>query len=333
MNKNQHLLLTVNRLPGHHGVFKRRLLDACRDEADLAAALPDYLNRLSPRTRRRPINLNRLRAAADAEIRRLQRAGISCTVLGDPDYPENLGHIPDPPFILYRRGCLPIRHLSPVAIVGTRRPTDAGRREAYRLALEFALSGYPVVSGLAFGIDRSAHEGALAGGGATWAVLAGGLDSPSPRAHRFLARRILDNGGSLLGEIPPGVFPAKYAFPRRNRILSGLARGCIVVQAPRKSGALITADFALDQNRDLFISAAGLEGPFAAGTGSLEAQGAPVARGAADVLAEWGRFTDIRSVRNLHAPCGGEDLAHMLKNELDGRLHHHGGGWFEHRIS
>ena len=333
MNRNQHLLLTVNRLPGHHGGLKRRLMEGCRDEADLAAGIADYLSRLSPRTRRRSISLDRLRAAADAEIRCLRRSGIGYTVLGDPDYPENLAHIADPPFILYWRGCLPGPHLSPTAIVGTRRPTSAGKREAYRLALEFSLSGYPVVSGLAFGIDRSAHEGALAGGGVTWAVLAGGLDSPSPRSHRALAHRIIDSGGSLLGEIPPGVFPARYAFPRRNRILSGLSRGCIVVQAPRKSGALITADFALDQNRDLFVSFTGLHGPFAAGTGSLEAQGAPVVRGAADVLADWGRFTDIRTVRRLDEPQNGKDLAHMLKNELEGRLHRHEGGWFEHRIS
>jgi DNA processing protein len=150
-------------------------------------------------------------------------------------------------------------------------------------------------------------------------------------AHRRLASSILDKGGALLGEMPPGSFPVKYAFPRRNRILSGLCRGCIVVQAPEKSGALITADFALDQNRDLYVASSGMEGAASAGTRNLESQGAPVISGASDVMGDWGRFLDIRTVDTVAGPGGADDLVKMMKLELDGRLYRHMGGWFEYR--
>ncbi len=331
MHHNQLLLAAINRLPGHKGWLKQRVLSLCRDEKDLPGAIAEYMTIRSSRSTRNLPSAGRLLRDAEIELRRLSYYSIGCKVLGEADYPASLALIEDPPLLLYYRGSVVFNEKPGIAIVGTRRPTAPALRQSYQLGLESALAGYPVVSGLAFGIDRAAHEGALAGCGVTWAVLAGGLDRPSPISHRRLASRIIDRGGALLGEIHPGNYPAKYAFPRRNRLLSGLCRACIVVQAPAKSGALITADFALDQNRDLFISSSGMEGAASEGTRNLESQGASVISGISDVMSDWGRFLDIRSVETIPGPGGSEDLARMMKMELDGRLYRYMGGWFEYR--
>ncbi|MCK5737450.1 MAG: DNA-processing protein DprA [Spirochaetaceae bacterium] len=331
MSYNPLLLFAINRLPGHSGWLKHSALSVCSDEKDLPLAIAEYkLNRSSRATGSIPA-AERLLREAESEIRRLNHYNIGYKVLGDSDYPASLALIEDPPLILYYRGFPEFNKKPGVAIVGTRRPSAPALRQAYQLGLECSLADYPVVSGLAFGIDRAVHEGALDGSGVTWAVLAGGLDRPSPFSHRRLAARILDRGGALLGEISPGTFPAKYAFPRRNRILSGLSRGCIVVQAPSGSGALITADFALDQNRDLYVASAGMEGASSEGTRNLERQGAPVISGISDVMSDWGRFLDIRAVDAIPGPGDSDDLVRMMKMELDGRLYRYMGGWFEYR--
>lgn len=330
MEHNHFITLAVNRFPGHRGWAKKKILDLCRDEKDLHHIAELYLSKQKPALQKHGINVERILRDVEKEIKQLQHWDIGYSVLGNSNYPENLAMINDPPLVLYQRGNFRPRNANPIAIVGTRRPKASAQREAYKIALEFALAGYPVVSGMAFGIDRSAHEGALDGSGSTWAVLAGGLDKPSPFSHRRLASRILNNGGALLGEIPPGGFPAKYAFPRRNRILSGLCPACIVVQAPARSGALITADFALDQNRDLYVGSSGISGRNSAGTQALENQGAPVVAGAVKVLADWGKFLDMRSVESLPSPQNSRDLVKMLKLELNGRIYRHVGAYFEY---
>ena len=331
MKDNLFLALVINRFPGHRGWHKKGILDNCRDEKDLPHALEEYQRFCTTAVRKKHVDLQAIQKRVETEIRQLQYWNIKHRILGNADYPALLAEIVDPPLILYVRGTLPL--CSGIAIVGTRRPSSAGRREAYKLAMEFALSGYPVVSGLAFGIDRSAHEGALAGGGLTWAVLAGGLDKPSPQSHRHLAEKILESGAALIGEIPPGEYPARYAFPRRNRILSGLCRGCIVVQAPEKSGALITADFALEQNRDLYVGSSGQSGLYAGGTRGLEAEGAPVVSDASNVLMDWGSWKNICRVRMLPAPDEQKTLVSLMRKELDGRIVHHAGAWFERCIA
>ncbi len=331
MERNLELLLAVNRLPGHRGRLKQDLTESCRDEGDFNDAVCSYSASLAPAHRAKVPSAPQLLKDAAADLRRMNAFGIEVSFLGDEQYPAMLAGIYDPPFALFRRGFADFSAKSAVAVVGTRRPTMSASRQGFRIALELGIAGYPVVSGLAFGIDKSAHEGALSAGGSTWAVLAGGLDRPTPLAHRALAYRILDNGGALLGEMPPGVFPAKYAFPRRNRILSGLCRGCVVVQAPEKSGALITADFALEQGRDLYIASSGLEGVRSEGSGRLEEQGAPVIEDASEIMADWGRFLDIRRVRELNEPGGAEELVLRMKSELEGRLFRYMGGSFEYR--
>ncbi len=331
METNLQLALAVNRFPGHRGWLKKKVLETCRDETDLMDAFQLYLSKITTSRNRKKINLSCLLKESETEITRLKNWGIRCRILGDSSYPASLAMISDPPLVLYSRGECSWMEKPCIAIVGTRRPTAGGLREAYKLALEFSLAGYPVVSGLAFGIDRAAHEGALDGGGPTWAVLAGGLDRPSPVSHRQLASRILDRGGALMGEISPGGFPVRYAFPRRNRILSGLCRGCIVVQAPEKSGALITADFALEQGRDLYVGLSGISFPNFRGTCELEEQGAPVISSASDVLMDWGKPGDIRCVQAVSEPQSSIDLVRLIRKELEGRVFKHMGGWFEYQ--
>jgi DNA processing protein len=151
-----------------------------------------------------------------------------------------------------------------------------------------AKGGLPVVSGLALGIDAMAHRGNLEGGAPTVAVLGSGLDMLYPASNRPLARRVLENGGLLLSEYPPGTGPFKWNFPARNRIISALARGVVIVEAPLKSGALITARFAIEQNRDLWVASAGTVSPLGEGTAKLAEEGAPVIKSGCDILEEWG---------------------------------------------
>ena len=144
-----------------------------------------------------------------------------------------------------------------------------------------------MVSGLAIGIDRLAHEGTVRAGGRAVAVLGNGIDRVVPASSAPLGRRILESGGCLLSEYPPGTPAGRHHYPARNRIVSGLSRAVIVAQAPLRSGALITADFALSEGRDLFVHAAGIEGTQSGGTRDLAESGAPVISGAREMVAEW----------------------------------------------
>jgi len=172
----------------------------------------------------------------------------------DAGYPSKLYAIEEPPPLLYGIGdpaALSVERM--VAVVGTRRPTAIGRDLATRIAKRLADAGVIVVSGLALGIDGAAHLSALEGGADTVAVVGGGLDAPGPSPHRRLARRIM-GAGAVIGELAPGVKPTQGTFPRRNRIISGLAEATIVVEAPARSGALITARHALEQGRSLLVA-------------------------------------------------------------------------------
>jgi len=162
-----------------------------------------------------------------------------------------------------------------------------GAQRAFKLGRELGEAGIPVVSGLALGIDSMAHRGNIEGKAATVAVLGSGVDMIFPASNRDLARRILETGGAVVSEYPPGTVPAKWNFPARNRIISALARGVVIVEAPEKSGALITAQFALDQDRDLWVDSYGVKSPNGAGTARLVEDGAPVISSAEDILAEW----------------------------------------------
>jgi DNA processing protein len=212
-------------------------------------------------------------------------AGVSVLTERDPAYPDALRAIHDPPKALYVRG-LPVPMVQPaVAIVGSRGSSRYGLECAERLASELALRGISVVSGLARGIDAAAHRGALKGGGRTIAVLGSGLSEIYPPEHRALAEDIAASGW-LVSEYPMATLPMPYNFPRRNRIISGLSLGVVVVEAASRSGALITADFALEQGRDVFAVPGPVTAVTSQGTHSLLKQGARLVTSVDDILDE-----------------------------------------------
>ncbi len=202
---------------------------------------------------------------------------------GEPAYPPLLREIPDAPIGVFVQGTLPSRHLA-LAIVGTRRPTGYGTHVTSLLAERLAAEHVVVISGLALGIDATAHRGALRAGGMTVAVLACGLDSVYPRTHTGLARELVANGGAVVSELPPGMPALRHHFPIRNRIIAGLAQGVIVTEAPERSGALLTASIGLDYNRDIFAVPGPVTSPTSAGCNALLRQGAHLIRDADDVF-------------------------------------------------
>jgi DNA processing protein len=202
----------------------------------------------------------------------------------DPRYPGLLTELHDPPERLFVRGqTLDALSRPAAALVGSRACSPYGAQVARVLARDLAAAGVAVVSGLARGIDGEAHRGALEAGGPTVAVLGCGIDRDYPRAHAGLARRIVENG-LVVSEYPPGVEPAPWRFPARNRIIAGLARATVVVEARERSGALITADFALELGRDVFAVPGEITAALSAGTNELLRQGAAPVLGAGDLL-------------------------------------------------
>jgi DNA processing protein len=205
----------------------------------------------------------------------------------DPDYPVLLRETARPPFMLYVRGRLPGQDSPALAVVGTRFPTGRGLEAAAHIAAGAGRAGVALVSGLARGIDSAAHRGALSGGGRTFAVLGRGVDSVYPPSNKDLAARMIAAGGGLLSEYPPGTPPSRWTFPERNRIIAGLCRSTVVVEAPAGSGALISADFALEEGRDLFVAKAVLRGPRSAGSDRLYEDGAVAVDTFMDIADDW----------------------------------------------
>jgi DNA processing protein len=229
-----------------------------------------------------------LLAAAGRDRAEAEKRGISFVSYVSDRYPPLLRELVDPPTVLFYRGSLPDPEQPLAGVVGTRAPSSEGARQAYAFGRGFGRSGVAAISGLALGVDALVHRGNLEAGAPTVAVLGSGADAVYPASNRPLARRILESGGALVSEYPPGTPPLKHHFPARNRIIAGLSRALVVVEAPVKSGALISAEFALDQGRDLWVSAACLDSPVSGGCRNLARDGARVARNAFDVVADWG---------------------------------------------
>ena len=294
---------------------KQLLHEAVQAESALRRMSAHEISRLIGRSVRadawKPSEVLR-EAEGDAEV--LLEGEIGCISVFDPSYPPQLAEIFDPPFLLFYRGSLPDNTRPALAVVGTRYPSSAGLDAAFDLSFQAADAGISVVSGLALGIDTAAHQGALHSGGYTIAVLGCGCDTLYPRSSAPVGRGILASGGCIVSEFPPGTAPRPYHFPQRNRIISGLSRGTVVVQAPERSGALITADFALEQGRDLFVYGGLLESSGNLGCRELAASGAPAVVGVSDVLKEWG-ISVRRGIREA-SDCGdsvGVALAGMLE--------------------
>ncbi len=205
----------------------------------------------------------------------------------DADYPQSLLDVGDAPPVLFFVGQRAVLRTPALAIVGSRNATPQGLENAHAFAQALAAAGLTIVSGLAVGIDAAAHRGAIAGGGATLAVVGTGPDRVYPARHRDLAHAIAAQGG-IVSEYPPGTPPRKENFPRRNRLLSGLARGVLVVEATLSSGSLITARLAGEQGRDVFAIPGSIHSPFSKGPHKLIREGAKLVETAQDVLAELG---------------------------------------------
>ena len=222
------------------------------------------------------------------------------------DHPDlfRLKAIADPPVLLYVRGNAALLSSVSLAVVGTRRPTPYGIRAAMLFSQELSRYGFVIVSGLASGIDSAAHDGALRAEGTTIAVLGHGLDRIYPRGNHGLAERILEAGGCLVSEYPPGVAPMPFHFPQRNRIISGLSLGTLVIEAAAKSGSLITAKTALEQGREVFAVPGGFDDPGHAGSHQLIQQGAKLVISPKDVLTELPEVYLSAATRNRNEECG-----------------------------
>ncbi|MDR1859173.1 MAG: DNA-processing protein DprA [Treponema sp.] len=293
--------LIISRLPGLSYQEKTVLCESFDSESDLIGKTQSDIESIVNRKLKSFWNIDKILRLAQKDAQAAQLRGINWVSWRSTAYPPLLREMYDPPVVLFYKGRLPNPQAPLVAVVGTRKPSPLAAAQAFDIAKGLGRSGISVVSGLAIGIDAMAHRGNLEGGAPTFAVLGSGVDEVYPSSNRALARRILETGGALLSEYPPGTAPRKWTFPARNRIVSGMARGVLIVEAPQKSGALITARFALDQNRDLWVASTGAAGGengqaarfdrsdrfYRRGTAALVADGAGTVYSASDILEAW----------------------------------------------
>ena len=315
MDLNSAKALAVNRISFLRENEKTILMDIIALPEDLAGMTVNDLCRITARKIRtgnfRP---DEILEKAEKDFNQLEKGEFSIRISGSRDYPMLLSEIYDPPFLLYIRGESRILSESCTAVVGTRNPDRRAESAAFRWGSDFAHLDVNVVSGLALGIDTAAHSGCLAGGGKCIAVLGSAVDEIYPVRNRSLAARIISGGGAVVSEFPPGTKAAKYNFPRRNRIISGLSAGTVVIQAPVKSGALITADYALEQGRDVFVEKGCLGLPNNEGCRELEFSGAQAAA-AAHETGDYKKSPGIIEIDKNNTGDGNE-IAGIMEMEL-----------------
>lgn len=263
-----------------------QLLDHFGSPEAFFAASPAEISRLAACPSRVAERLlDPIYQANDRDLRLMERLDVRLIPRSDPDYPALLKEISDPPVALYVRGELLESDRRAVAIVGSRQASDYGRRTAERLARDLVAAGYAVVSGLARGIDTAAHYGALRAGGRTLACLGCGVDVVYPSENRPLAQGIA-GAGAVISEYPMNAPPDAWHFPSRNRVVSGLSLGVVVLEAPPGSGSLITASCAVDQNREVFAVPGNVDNRLNRGAHSLIKDGAKLVESVEDILAE-----------------------------------------------
>lgn len=248
------------------------------------AGLPELVKAGLEENIAREFLLWRSQNPAEQILERLKKENIHTVSITEPDYPALLKEIYDPPHTLFVRGTLP-KSGPAVAVVGTRKLTSYGRQACEELVKPLSRSGLIIVSGLALGIDGVAHQTALDNNGITIAVLGSGINKQHvyPAAHKQLAEKIINQGGAVISEYPPGFLPSQYSFPARNRIIAGLALGTLVIEAPESSGALITARRALDYNREVFAVPHPINSLTGAGPNNLIKLGARLVTTAQDI--------------------------------------------------
>lgn len=260
----------------------------------------------------------RNRLDPEKEFYRLKEKGIQAVWINEPAYPSNLRHIYDPPRIIYVRGNVSVLNLPMFAVVGARRASHYGLSVARTVSRDLAKAGLCIVSGMARGIDTAAHRGALSADRPTVAVLGCGVDVVYPRENKKVMEEIIDKG-AVISEFPPGTAPVASNFPVRNRIISGLSRGILVVEAAEKSGSLITADLALEQGRDVFAVPGQVTNGLNRGAHRLIKQGAKLVEEASDILEEPG-YEDFLPVTGSKAKdpdltCNAKKIYNMISDE------------------
>nr|VFJ65390.1 MAG: DNA protecting protein DprA [Candidatus Kentron sp. FW] len=279
--------LALSRAPRLGGARLRSLLSKLPDPRSVFEADPARLTALGLGQKTREYLNAPDWSVIEKDLAWLQQPDHHLLTLGDGDYPPRLLEIPDPPPLLFARGDPRVLTYPQIAIVGSRNPTPTGQETAFALANELAGMGFVITSGLATGIDGAAHRGAMAGGGQTVAVVGTGLDRVYPARHRDLGLDIVKNG-VCISEFPLGSPPLAAHFPLRNRIISGLGLGVLVVEATTRSGSLITARLAAEQGREVFAIPGSIHNPLSRGCHMLLRQGAKLVESAEDILEEIG---------------------------------------------
>jgi len=266
------------------------------------------------------VNYWRPKISLDEEMEKLDRYGVRVLTFHDPAYPSRLKEIYDYPPIIYIRGSLLPQDEWCLAVVGTRRATVYGRQVTEEIATDLAKSGITIVSGLAKGIDSIAHRSALEAGGRSIAVFASGLDIVYPAENATLARDIIQHG-AIISEHPLGTRPRADNFPRRNRIMSGLSLGVLVVEADETSGAMITARLALEQNREVFAVPGSILSPASHGTNRLIQEGAKLVRNYTDILEEL-NLTAVAQQMEIKEVIPASDTETLLLKQLSAEPTH-----------
>ncbi len=280
-----YLYLLINRISFLKAFEKLKVVEHVSSTSDIAIMGKDGIEALLNRRIYANFDFDRYRYESDRDFNYLViDRSVKCVFYWEENYPPQLREIYNPPYMLFYRGTLPDWSQLFVTVVGTRHASVRARHAARRIASNLASSGVFVVSGLARGIDAEAHIGSLVSYGRAIAVMGSGVDTIYPVSNRWIAVEMLKKRGVIFSEYPPTDPPLKYHFPERNRILSGLSRMTIVIEAPLKSGALITADYALEQGRDVAVHFDGLKGSRGDGTRRLADEGAYVIRSSSEIF-------------------------------------------------
>ena len=301
--------IELSLVPGLGGSRFRSLLSAFGLPAHVLGATRSQLCRVVPETLAASILERNRGPEIEKAVRWAGKAGHAVLTLADTAYPKQLLEIPDPPALLYVAGDAKLLSSPALAIVGSRNATPQGLRNAHAFARALSDAGLAIVSGLAIGVDSEAHRGGLEGPGSTIAVLGTGIDVIYPRRNAPLADDILSRG-ALVSEFPLGTEPHAGNFPRRNLLISGLARGCLVVEAAVDSGSLISARLAADQGREVFAIPGSIHSPLSKGCHALIKQGAKLVESAQDVLDELG--VPARRAEIAPEPGEGHDLLEKM---------------------
>jgi DNA processing protein len=329
MNDRGLLDLIIALLPGLMPAEQITLLKRFESEEDFIAQSKEDIEKIINKNLKVYWDISEIRAKAEHVHYVCVKRSIKWVSYLSAEYPPLVREIYDPPPVLFYRGILPNPEKSLLGMVGTRHPSPEAASQAHAISCGAGLAGISVISGLALGIDAMSHRGNLSGGVPGYAVLGSGVDEIYPSTNRMLAMRIIESGGAIISEYPPGTRPHKWNFPARNRIIAALSRSVIIVEAPQKSGALITASFALDQGKDLWVASSGVgvqEGQRSLlydkfGTVKLASDGAEVIYSVRDVLEKW----NIREEHNDEASVPvwdttGKELAASMASFLEIKL-------------